>query len=209
MTEKEKKQKSKEYFKKWYEKNKKTYNEKRKQKTKGYYEKNKEVINQKHKKYYEENKESIKLKQKEYRENNKERLSEYGKEWRQNNKENRNEYEKSKKNTDPLYKLTCNTRSYVTRIIKENGYSKKSKINEIVGCSFTQLKEHLENNFESWMTWENHGKYNGDENYGWDVDHIVPLSSAENEEQLMELFHYSNLQPLCSYKNRDIKRNNY
>jgi len=59
------------------------------------------------------------------------------------------------------------------------------------------------------MSWENYGLYNGELNYGWDIDHMVPLSSANTEEELLKLFHHTNLQPLCSKTNRDIKRNKY
>ena len=38
--------------------------------------------------------------------------------------------------------------------------------------------------------------------------HIIPLSSAKTEEELVKLNHYVNLQPLCSKVNRDIKKNN-
>ena len=58
------------------------------------------------------------------------------------------------------------------------------------------------------MSWDNYGLYNGDLNYGWDVDHIIPLSSANTEEELINLCHYTNLQPLCSHTNRYIKRDN-
>lgn len=56
------------------------------------------------------------------------------------------------------------------------------------------------------MTWENRGLYNGELNYGWDIDHIIPLASAEKEEDIIRLNHYTNLQPLCSYTNRYIKK---
>jgi hypothetical protein len=56
------------------------------------------------------------------------------------------------------------------------------------------------------MTWDNYGKYNGELNYGWDIDHITPTSSAKSEEDLYKLNHYTNLQPLCSKINRDVKR---
>ena len=56
------------------------------------------------------------------------------------------------------------------------------------------------------MTWDNYGLYNGAEKYGWDIDHIIPISNAVNEEEIVKLNHYTNMQPLCSKINRDIKR---
>ena len=56
------------------------------------------------------------------------------------------------------------------------------------------------------MNWDNRGLYNGELNYGWDIDHIIPISSAKNENDIIRLNHYSNLQPLCSKINRDIKK---
>ena len=59
------------------------------------------------------------------------------------------------------------------------------------------------------MKWDNRGLYNGELNHGWDIDHIKPLSLAKNGEELISLMHYTNLQPLCSKINRDIKKDNY
>lgn len=62
------------------------------------------------------------------------------------------------------------------------------------------------------MNWDNYGNpIDGlvEPNKTWDVDHIKPLSSATNEQELLELCKYTNLQPLCSYYNRFIKKDNY
>ena len=58
------------------------------------------------------------------------------------------------------------------------------------------------------MTWDNKGLYNGELNHGWDLDHIIPIDTAITEEDVIRLNHYTNLQPLCSKINRDIKKNN-
>ena len=50
------------------------------------------------------------------------------------------------------------------------------------------------------MTWENHGKYNT-EKRTWQLDHIIPISTARDEEELIKLCHYTNYQPLDSMKN--------
>lgn len=46
----------------------------------------------------------------------------------------------------------------------------------------------------------------GTPNYGWDIDHIKPLITGLTEDDIIKLNHYTNLQPLCSYVNRKIKR---
>ncbi len=144
----------------------------------------------------------------------KEYLKEYAKEYRKeyyyNNKEKtlltNNTYRNKRKQSDPLFKLSVSLRSMISTTIKKNGYKKLSKTELILDCSFDFLKQHLESQFQHWMSWDNYGLYNGELNYGWDIDHIVPLSSALNENDLLRLNHYSNLKPLCSYNNRYIKR---
>lgn len=78
----------------------------------------------------------------------------------------------------------------------------------IVGCSADEFKTYLESKWEPWMSWNNYGLYNGNLDYGWDIDHTIPISSAKtpDEESVIALNHYTNLQPLCSYTNRIIKR---
>ena len=49
--------------------------------------------------------------------------------------------------------------------------------------------------------WENYGLYNGELNYGWDIDHIIPISTAKTEEEIIKLNHYTNLQPLWRFDN--------
>ena len=95
----------------------------------------------------------------------------------------------------------------IRKSIKSNGYTKKSKTYDILGCSYEDFKEYIESLWEPWMNWDNHGLYNGSEGYGWDIDHRVPISSAITEEELLKLNYFTNLQPLCSKVNRDIKKN--
>ena len=107
-----------------------------------------------------------------------------------------------------MFRLITSIRNLIYNSFYYNGYVKKSKTYEILGCTFEELKIHLESRFEDWMTWENKGDYNGEFDYGWDIDHIIPLSTAESEEDIIRLSHFTNLQPLCSKMNRDIKKNN-
>ena len=193
------------------------YYKNNKEKIKEYYSNNEEKIKEKRKEYYENNKENLINKRKEYYENNKEKVKKYFKEYRkeyyENNKElikekyrdYRNNYYKNRRKNDPLFRLTQYTRRSIKYYLESKGYKKNTKTENILGCSFEEFKKHIESQFEDWMNWDNQGLYNGEFNYGWDIDHIIPVSSATTEEEILKLNHYTNLQPLCSKINRDIK----
>jgi hypothetical protein len=198
----------KEYNKEYYKKNYEYFKEKRDK----WNEENREYRNQYALKNYHDNKELHSEKSKKYREKNRDVLNEKKREWDKNRpieekRKYRNEYLKRKKQEDPVYNIKCLIRSYISSVLKSKGYKKSLKTIEILGCSFDELKIYLESKFEDWMTWENKGLYNGEFNYGWDIDHIMPLSSAQTEEDVIKLNHFTNLQPLCSKVNRDIKKN--
>jgi len=177
------------------------------EKNKKYRQKNKEEISLKCKKYYQLNKEEIKEKSRNYYNKNRNIKIEYQIEYQKNNKDKRNQYLSKRRKNDPLFKLITNIRNLIYNSFYYNGYSKESKTENILECSFEELKNYLESKFEPWMKWKNRGLYNGEFNYGWDIDHIIPLSSVKTEEELIKLNHYTNLQPLCSKINRDIKKN--
>jgi hypothetical protein len=178
-------------------------------------EKRKEYMkSEKKKEYYRERylkkREEIREKQKEYYQQNKDMFTNTNKEYYLNNKEtiikHNSEYRKTRELNDYLYKLKNRIRSLIGNSMKRNGYKKNTKTHKILGCTFEEFKQHLENQFEPWMNWDNYGKYNGELNYGWDIDHKIPCSSALTEVELLQLNHYTNLKPLCSKINRDIKR---
>ena len=181
---------------------------------KDYVKRNKEKILAASKNYRAENKAKIATYAKKRYVKSKVQISAYGKQYKITNKErdrvlnNKTKllYTKKRSAIDPLYKLTINIRGLIAISIKRMNYTKKAKSFQILGCSAKELQHHLESQFQPWMNWQNHGKYNGELNYGWDIDHIIPISSATTEEELLMLNHYTNLQPLCSYTNRYIKK---
>lgn len=172
------------------------------------YQLNKDFFILKSSNYYKNNREEIKLKSNLYYENNKESKLEYQKEYQKNNKDKRNTYLSERRLNDPLFRLITNVRNLIYNSFYYNGYSKNSKTEELLGCSFEELKDCLESKFEPWMNWDNRGLYSGEFNYGWDIDHVIPLSSVNKEDEIIKLNHYTNLQPLCSKINRDIKKDN-
>jgi len=200
-----------------------------KEEKKTYYELNKRVLNDDEKvlranykkKWVENNKAEVKK----YNEDNKDRIKAVNDEWVRNNpdkrrvsmlkfkknnpervKDIRNKSARKRKLSEPLYKITCNIRSIISKLIRKGGYIKVSKTSEILGCSFDEFKTYIELQWEPWMNWGNYGLYSGEECYGWDIDHIIPMATAITENEVIILNHYTNLQPLCSYINRIVKR---
>ena len=137
---------------------------------------------------------------KEWREENKEHLKEYNKEYREANseykKEYNNQYQKNRKANDPLFKLTNNIRALISTSISRKGYKKNTKTANYLGCEYTTLLKHLNNN-----------KYGFKYELGvYDIDHIIPLAAAKTESDIFDFSYYKNLQLLPSEFNRDIKR---
>ena len=146
----------------------------------------------------------------EYVNQTKDKQKQYREQHRAKQKEYMRIYMKEKRKLDPVFKLKSNINRTIHKALTRNGYSKNTRAYQILGCTFEELKAHLEQQFESWMTWDNYGLYNGVANYGWDIDHIEPLQPTgvvRFEDDIIKLNHYSNLRPLCSYYNRYTKSN--
>lgn len=198
----------KQYMKKWREANKEKLKITDGERSKKWYYDNLGLAKAKSKEYYQKNKEKIKTKSKENKKKRANIEKEYQKKYRELNKQKRNLKDFERRQNDLLYKLSCYVRSSINQAFRRKNYTKKSKTYEILGCTYEEFKNHIESLWEPWMTWDNYGQYNGKPNYGWDLDHIIPLSSAVTEEDVIRLNHYTNLQPLCSKINRDIKKDN-
>ena len=173
-------------------------------KDKAYHEANRERISKKAHEYYLNHKESIIKRVKQYEIDNRDIIIEKRAEYFQKNKEKWNQYGKDRAKKDPVFALKVTMRKTLCKVMA--GTHKSKRTEEILGCSYGEFKKYIESQFEPWMSWENKGLYNRTMNYGWDIDHIIPLSSAKTVEDIYRLNHYTNLRPLCSYINRNIKR---
>ena len=200
--------KMKEYGKKYYNKNKDSIISLNTE----YYFNNKENILEKKKDYYLNNKEDILEKKKEYHLNNKESKSNYNKFYYLENKNDiikKNvEYKKLKIKNDSLYHFSHIIRGLINSSFYRKRVKKDIRTESILGCSFDEFKIYIESKFEPWMNWNNRGLYNGELNYGWDLDHIIHISTANSQEDIIKLNNYKNFQPLCSYINRYVKKGN-
>lgn len=170
-----------EYFKKYREENREELLIKKRE----YHWNNREDILKKKKEYTENNKDKIKISSKNYYENNKDKIRNY-----------QNEYEKKRKTEDKNYRLRINLRARIREAIKNNGTKKSYSTIELMGCDIAFLKEYLQQQFKTGMSWENYGE--------WEIDHIIPCAAFDlkDEMQQKECFHYSNLQPLWKNENR-------
>jgi hypothetical protein len=164
---------------------------------------NKERNRETTRKYYANNKEKIANTVKIYREKNKEKIRIRVKEYEKRNKDKKNERQRKLREkyvTNPVYRIRYSLKERVRVFLKSRKMQKNNKTFEMVGITPAELKEYLEKQFKEGMSWDNYGLH------GWHIDHIIPISSAQTEEELFKLCHYTNLQPLWAIDN--IKKGN-
>ena len=189
-----------------------------------YYEQNKQTFLENAAQYYVDNRDKILNDVKSYREANTDTISEYKKEYYQENKEqikqyqslnkseiqkSANEQRKKRRRNDPSYKIKTYVSNSIRDVLKDrkNGSSWKN-----LPYTPQQLKTHLENQFEPWMNWQNHGKYNSvtwDDNdpqtWTWQIDHIIPHAtfkySSMSDPEFLKCWDLSNLRPLSAKQN--------
>lgn len=156
--------------------------------------------NEEMKKRYSDD-ESFRLRRKEYGDSyrndplNKLRKKEYEEAYRKDplNKARKNAYRRDRLASDPMYAMTCRLRGRIANALNLKGFPKSGKTEKLVGCSYKDFMAHIESLFTEGMSWENYNQ--------WHLDHITPLASASNKEELEKLFHYTNQQPLWAGDN--------
>ena len=134
-----------------------------------------------------------------YRDSNEEKIKKYRIKWKLDNKYYHLNYQKNRINNDHMFKLSRNVRSRINGYLKKHNIIKQNRTFDIVGCSPEFLREHIEKQFTEGMSWGLLGQH-------IHIDHIIPLSSANTEEEIYKLCHYSNLQPLWAEDN--LKKSN-
>lgn len=140
---------------------------------------------------YQLNKENKKASVKLYKENNTEKI-----------RVKNAEYRKKRKKTDTIYKFKETIRKIILNAFKNKRLTKTTKTTNILGCDLIFFITHIENQFDEWMNWSNRGSSKIPKTK-WEIDHVIPLSTAITEDDVIRLNHYTNLRPLCSKENRD------
>jgi hypothetical protein len=101
---------------------------------------------------------------------------------------------KRRNQQDPLYRFKSTLRDLVKKSIRSKGWSKGTKSETILGCSYDDLQTHLIS-----TALDNYGYWLESEQYH--VDHIKPMASAQTEAEAVALNHWTNLQYLTPEDN--------
>ena len=178
---------------------------------------NKEKVLTARKRYCKKYPDKIKAENARFRENN----PDYKKEYYQTHKQearrwwnNRTEEQKAAKQefnrkwkneryaNNIGYKLRCIISTAVRRSLIDE---KDDSIRNILGYSIQELKEHLEKQFDDWMTWDNLGLTAKEPKQTWQIDHIKPVNTFNITDVYCKDFKkcwaLENLRPLDSYLN--------
>jgi len=207
------KEKLKEYKVKYTQENKdkkreydRVYRKKNKRKIKKYCKLNKDKIKKRRAEHSKKNAKVLAEKSRIYYSNNKEKIKEsrtasekqilYRKNYYIKNRDKKNKKDRERRELDLDFRIRGNLRHRVGMAIKNN--SKSESTFELLGCSITELKKHLESKFTEGMTWDNYGLK------GWHIDHIIPCDAFDlrHKEAQKICFNYSNMQPMWGKDNR-------
>tara|TARA_A100000172_G_scaffold79632_1_gene67136 strand:+ start:1813 stop:2883 length:1071 start_codon:yes stop_codon:yes gene_type:complete len=94
--------------------------------------------------------------------------------------------------------LKHNVSSRVRGAIKKTGGHKGGKTFEALPYTPQELREHIENQFDEKMNWDNHGDY-------WHIDHIIPQAALPykslEDENFQKCWDLKNLRPLEAKEN--------
>jgi hypothetical protein len=100
---------------------------------------------------------------------------------------------KARVKCDPVFALSQRIRSLIYSRIYSGGYTKKSRSQEILGCSWDYFKRHIELQFLPGMSWDKLGEIH--------LDHIIPMATAKTEEDVIRLNHFTNIRPIWAKDN--------
>ncbi len=163
-----------------------------KQKAHERYLRNREQRLEYSKKYREGNAEHYKELQRSYRLKNANKIREQKAEYARTSpvaKAQRARYKKRRLERDPVFATKERVRKLLVDSFLRRGYKKNSHSEEIIGCDWQILTNHL---FETWR--QRYGTVYAGEDFH--IDHIIPLSTAKTEKEVQHLCHYTNLQLL-------------
>lgn len=178
---------------------------------------NKDKVLAARRRYVEKYPDKIKAENKKFREKNPNYKKEYyqahkeeAKQWYANRSDEQklakahynNKWKNNKYKTDISYRLECIISAAILRSLQTN---KDKEMFELLGYGIKELKEHLEKQFEPWMTWDNLGITSKKPKQTWQIDHIRPINTfnitGTDCDDFKKCWALNNLRPLDSYIN--------
>jgi len=155
------------------------------------------------KSYYKNRDKILKHKKEIYTPLTRSHRSEYNKKYQDDNREELNKKSaarlRKRIKNDPIFRLRKNLSTRIRHALKAKGFSKGKRTWEILGTDKEGLISHF-------MSTQGIDIIDKNEWINKEVDHICPLDQARNEEELLILNHYTNLQ-LLDKKDNLIKSN--
>ena len=166
-----------------------------------WYLENKKKVLANSKKYYEENREKTLARQIAHNKGKKAEKKEYDKQYREDNKDKRNKWHRDKYQNDIEHRLHHLIKGGIQKALKRNDGSKQGEgTMRYLPYTTSQLKEHLENQFHPWMTWDNQGE--------WHIHHIIPQSKLRFDSvthpNFQKCWALENLMPLEAKENMSL-----
>jgi hypothetical protein len=151
---------------------------------------------EKGKKYREYNKNTISKRRKKYYKKNRRAIIKKAKVWAQGNREHYTKYHRvyvtTRRKEDPLFAATQRLRSLARVAFRHVNARKTSRTFQLLGCTGAELL----------------AKWGVDAiPEGYHIDHIVPLSQAQNKEEAEKLCHWRNLRLLKGEENLEKSDN--
>lgn len=114
---------------------------------------------------------------------------------KQTERQKNNKWKLDNLKNNPLERMKKNIRDRIREFLI--GDNKSLRTFDIIGLDKENFKLYIESKFIDGMSWDNYGE--------WHLDHIKPIFLSENENDLILLNHYTNLQPLWAEDN--LKKN--
>lgn len=115
--------------------------------------------------------------------------SEHGKKWAK-------EYQARRRRENPQVRFLNWLRGSINRDLRRQSAKKGGRTESLIGCTFDELRRHIEAQFTNGFSWENRSE--------WDVDHFIPVTAFDltDPEEQRWAFNYRNMRPMGRTPNR-------
>jgi hypothetical protein len=157
---------------------------------------NPEKVAQYQREYYAKNRARILERRAELRktEDRKQKEKDRAKKWvRENPDRHRMHRRKLDRHRPTEHKIAQSIRHRVRRVLAGN--VKSGKTIDLLGCTWTEFRKHIESMWLDGMSWENRKD--------WHIDHIIPCSAFDlsNPKHQAICFHHRNMRPIWAEEN--------